>query len=196
VRNKSLSYFRAQQLRTARSLGAELRTVPISEICGYNPEITNGNPNGPDPAIEAAEYAALAPPEGHTDYLFPWHSARSLTGYAPDLIFGWDATALKARIATGGPPRREAEHYFQCKSTCFLERVDSIPTFGHCHSFRERVHRAGLLNRGGYCDESRLTLRSRPNVQRPRRGCSVLDYILIRRCCTSNIRRFADRTPV
>jgi hypothetical protein len=82
----------------------------------------------------------------------------------PTFIFGWDATALKAYIATGGPPRSEAEHYFRCeasggyfgmrdlsavsmgstKLTCFLERVDSIPTFGHWHRFGERVHRAGF----------------------------------------------------
>jgi hypothetical protein len=83
----------------------------------------------------------------------------------PTFISGWDATALKARVATGDPPLSEAEHYFRCeacggyfdmrdlnavpigsytKLACFLERVDSILAFGHCHGFRERVHRAGF----------------------------------------------------
>jgi hypothetical protein len=35
----------------------------------------------------------------------------------PTFIFGWDATASKAYIATGGPPRSEAEHYFRCEAS-------------------------------------------------------------------------------
>jgi hypothetical protein len=45
VRNKSLSYFRPRNSETALSLRAKLGTDPISEICRYNPEITNDNPD-------------------------------------------------------------------------------------------------------------------------------------------------------
>jgi hypothetical protein len=44
--------------KTARSLRAELRTDPVSEICRYNPELTNGNTDGPDPVSTKAEPAA------------------------------------------------------------------------------------------------------------------------------------------
>jgi hypothetical protein len=43
------------------------------------------------------------------------------------------------------------------KLVCFLERLDSILTFGHCHSFRERVHRAGFQIVEARARESRLT---------------------------------------
>src|SRR5258708_5331959 len=44
--------FARSNSETAWSRRAELGTDAISEICRYNPEITNGNPNGPDPASD------------------------------------------------------------------------------------------------------------------------------------------------
>jgi hypothetical protein len=78
VRNKFLSWFARSNDGIARLRRAELRTDPISEICRYNPEITNGYP------------AALT--VGYAGWSSDWRTAGQRRA-ASDQVAGLDRSA-------------------------------------------------------------------------------------------------------